>query len=76
LRTLPPGMKAVAAPDTNASASSPVVSDIRGHQAILEDFLKAIKENGKPLCDGREGRRSVALIEAMYRASKLPMQAT
>jgi UDP-N-acetyl-2-amino-2-deoxyglucuronate dehydrogenase len=72
LRNPPPGMKAVAAPDTNPSASSPVVSDIRGHQAILEDFLKAIKENDKPLCDGREGRRSVALIEAMYRASKIP----
>ena len=71
LRNPPPGMKTVAAPDTNESASSPVVSDVRGHQAILEDFLKAIKENGTPLCDGREGRRSVALIEAMYRASRL-----
>jgi len=72
LRNPPPGMKAVAAPDGNASASSPVVSDVRGHQAVLEDFLKAIKENGKPLCDGREGRRSVALIEAMYRAARVP----
>jgi len=75
LRNPPPGMKTIAAPDTNPSASSPVVSDVRGHQAVLEDFLKAIKENGRPLCDGREGRRSLALIEAMYRASKLPMQA-
>jgi len=72
LRNPPPGMSTVAAPDTNASASSPVVSDFRGHQAVLEDFLRAIKEDGKPLCDGREGRRSVALIEAMYRASQNP----
>jgi predicted dehydrogenase len=72
LRNPPPGMNTVAAPDSNASASSPVVSDFRGHQAVLEDFLRAIKENGKPLCDGREGRRSVAVIEAMYRASKNP----
>jgi UDP-N-acetyl-2-amino-2-deoxyglucuronate dehydrogenase len=71
LRSPLPSMKVVAAPDTNASASSPVVSDFRGHQAVLEDFLKAIKENGKPLCDGREGRRSVALIEAMYRAARI-----
>jgi len=70
LHNPPSGMKAAAAPDTNPSASSPVVSDIRGHQAVLADFLKAIKEDGTPLCDGREGRRSVALIEAMYRASK------
>jgi predicted dehydrogenase len=72
LRNPPPGMNKVTAPDTNASASSPVVSDFRGHQAVLEDFLQAINENRKPLCDGREGRRSVALIEAMYRASKNP----
>jgi len=72
LRNPPPDMKVVAAPDSNASASSPVVSDIRGHQAVLEDFIKAIKENCKPLCDGREGRRSVALIEGMYRAASVP----
>jgi len=70
LRNPPPGIKTISAPDSNASASSPVVSDIRGHQAVLEDFLKAIKENGTPLCDGREGRRSVALIEAIYHAAK------
>ena len=70
LRDPPPGMNMVAAPDTNASASSPVVSDFRGHQSVMEDFLQAIKENRNPLCDGREGRRSVALIEAMYRAAK------
>ncbi len=74
MRNPPPGMKAVAAPDTNVSASSPIVSDIRGHQAVLEDFIKAIKEDGQPLCDGKEGRRSVALIEAMYRASKTAIQ--
>jgi UDP-N-acetyl-2-amino-2-deoxyglucuronate dehydrogenase len=70
LRNAPPGINTVAAPDTNASASSPVVSDYRGHQAVLEDFLMAIKEDGAPVCDGREGRRSVALIEEIYRASR------
>jgi UDP-N-acetyl-2-amino-2-deoxyglucuronate dehydrogenase len=70
LRKAPPGINTVAAPDTNASASSPVVSDYRGHQAVLEDFLMAMKEDGTPLCDGREGRRSVALIEEIYRASR------
>jgi UDP-N-acetyl-2-amino-2-deoxyglucuronate dehydrogenase len=56
--------------DTNPSASSAAVTDIRGHQKILEDFLHAIRTNGKPLCDGSEGRKSVALIEAIYRASR------
>jgi UDP-N-acetyl-2-amino-2-deoxyglucuronate dehydrogenase len=56
--------------DTNLSASSAAVTDIRGHQAILEDFLHAIDTNGNPICDGPAGRKSVALIEAIYRASK------
>jgi predicted dehydrogenase len=56
--------------DTNLSASSAAVTDIRGHQKILQDFLHAIQTNTKPICDGPEGRKSVALIEAIYRASR------
>lgn len=55
--------------DENPSASSAVVSDFRGHQAILEDFLHAIQHKTAPVCDGMEGRRSLALIEAIYRAA-------
>ncbi len=72
LRNPPAGVRAEVAPDTNESASSPVISDVRGHQAVLEDFLRAIAEDGTPLCDGREGRRSVALVESIYRAAKHP----
>jgi UDP-N-acetyl-2-amino-2-deoxyglucuronate dehydrogenase len=56
--------------DRNPSASSPVVSDFRGHQCVLEDFICAIETNRKPLCDGREGRRSLALVEAIYKACR------
>jgi UDP-N-acetyl-2-amino-2-deoxyglucuronate dehydrogenase len=56
--------------DENQSASSATVSDFRGHQAVLEDFLQAIQHNRAPACDGLEGRRSVALVEAIYRAAK------
>jgi predicted dehydrogenase len=56
--------------DNNASASSPVVSDVRGHKRLLEDFLQAIATGGTPLCDGLEGRRSVALVQAIYESSK------
>jgi UDP-N-acetyl-2-amino-2-deoxyglucuronate dehydrogenase len=52
------------------NVSTPVVSDFTGHQAIFEDFLRAIRDHGKPVCDGREGRRSIALVEQIYRASK------
>jgi UDP-N-acetyl-2-amino-2-deoxyglucuronate dehydrogenase len=50
--------------------ASPVVTDAEGHQAILEDFIRAIRENGTPICDGREGRRSIALIEEIYRVAE------
>jgi UDP-N-acetyl-2-amino-2-deoxyglucuronate dehydrogenase len=60
------------AKDLNQSASSATVSDFRGHQAILEDFLAAIRQNRAPACDGLEGRRSLALIETIYHAAKTP----
>src|SRR5258708_15835605 len=44
--------------DTNASSSSPVVSDVRAHQRVIEDFIHAIEKNGTPVCDGVQGRRS------------------
>jgi|HubBroStandDraft_6_1064221.scaffolds.fasta_scaffold29797_2 UDP-N-acetyl-2-amino-2-deoxyglucuronate dehydrogenase len=63
---------AASAKDENQSASSAAVTDFRGHQAVLEDFLAAIQQNRAPACDGVEGRRSIALIEAIYRAAKAP----
>ena len=58
--------------DENQSGSSAVVSDFRGHQAVIEDFLVAIQKNAEPACDGRKGRRSLALVEAIYRAASNP----
>jgi UDP-N-acetyl-2-amino-2-deoxyglucuronate dehydrogenase len=56
--------------DTTASASSPIVSDASAHARVIEDFVHAIKTNGVPTCDGREGRRSVAVIQAIYESAK------
>jgi UDP-N-acetyl-2-amino-2-deoxyglucuronate dehydrogenase len=56
--------------DDNPSANSAAVSDVRGHQALIEDFLHAIQQNTTPVCDGREGRRSIAVVEAIYRAAR------
>lgn len=55
---------------TNLSATSPVVSDVSGHKRILEDFIRAIQTDGKPVCDGYEGRRSVELVQAIYESSR------
>ena len=56
-------------PSSNASAASPIVRDVRGHRRVIEDFVQAITTGRSPLCDGREGRRSVALVEAIYAAA-------
>ena len=70
LKTARADVIASGASQDTESTSSPVVTDFSGHQAIFEDFIRAIQENGTPLCDGHEGRRSVALIEEIYRAAK------
>jgi len=56
--------------DVNASATSPVVSDVRGHRMLIEDFLQAVRTDGVPRCDGREGRKSVELVQAIYESSR------
>jgi UDP-N-acetyl-2-amino-2-deoxyglucuronate dehydrogenase len=56
------------APDSRES--SPLISDFRGHQSVLADFLEAIRTNTIPPCDGLEGRRSVALVECIYEACR------
>ena len=51
-------------------ATSPVVSNTQGHRAIIEDFIQAIGSDRLPLCDGREARRSVELVNAMYQSAR------
>jgi UDP-N-acetyl-2-amino-2-deoxyglucuronate dehydrogenase len=58
-------------PDQNRSSSSASVTDTRGHQAVIEDFLRAIAENRPPMCDGREARRSLALVESIYARARV-----
>jgi UDP-N-acetyl-2-amino-2-deoxyglucuronate dehydrogenase len=55
---------------TAVSASSPIVADASAHQRVLEDFIRAVTTRTAPCCDGRDGRRSVALIEAIYASSR------
>jgi predicted dehydrogenase len=68
LKNPPPDLLKSSEADNNPSSSSPIVSDARGHQAVLEDFLRAIRTNTKPRCDGLEGRRSLAVVQAIYEA--------
>jgi UDP-N-acetyl-2-amino-2-deoxyglucuronate dehydrogenase len=64
-----PAVAAAAVPPPE-NVASPVVSDASAHQRVIEDFIRAIRNNTVPSCDGREGRRSVQLVEAIYAAAR------
>lgn len=56
---------------TTQSASTPVVSDATPHRRVVEDFVEALRAHRRPACDAREGRRSVALVEALYESARM-----
>ena len=53
-----------------AGASDPRGITHIGHGDQLRDFLQAIDEHRPPLVDGREGRKSVEIIRAIYLSAK------
>jgi len=63
----PGGESSPDAPPENVA--SPVVSDVSAHQRIIEDFVDAVQTGRRPICDGVEGRRSVEVVEAVYRSA-------
>lgn len=69
-RASPGGESAPFDVDRNRSEASPVVSNVEGHRRILEDFVAAIRRDRDPLCSGREGRKSVAIVEALYESAR------
>jgi UDP-N-acetyl-2-amino-2-deoxyglucuronate dehydrogenase len=56
--------------ESAAGASSPQLATATPHRRVLEDFTRAIRERRPPACDGHEGRRSLALVEAVYAAAR------
>ena len=70
LKNAPAGVRACAPSQDMESTSSPTVSDVSGHQTIFQDFIWAIQKDGTPVCDGHEGRRSIALVERIYRSAR------
>ena len=71
LRRPPAGERPASPPAATAAASTPVVADASAHQRLFEDFVRAVTTRTPPVCDGPEGRRSVALIEAVYESARL-----
>jgi UDP-N-acetyl-2-amino-2-deoxyglucuronate dehydrogenase len=76
LRSAPARSGASEAADRNASAASPVVSDASAHRRVIEDFINAIQTGGTPSSDGREGRRSVELVQAIYESARTHLPVT
>ena len=52
------------------AARAATVGDATPHRRVFEDFVEAVKTGRRPACDAVEGRRSVALIEALYRSGQ------
>jgi UDP-N-acetyl-2-amino-2-deoxyglucuronate dehydrogenase len=68
LRATRPGLWA-AAPASDG-ASSPTLPSALPHRRLIEDFARSIRDGHAPVCDGREGRRSLAIVEAVYAAAR------
>ena len=51
-------------------AADPMAISIEGHRAQIEDFAAAIRDGREPAIPGRDGRRAVELICAIYQSSR------
>lgn len=58
------------APIAAGAGASPTGIGAIGHTRLLKDFVAAIREGRDPLAPGREGRRSLALVLAVYEAAR------
>ncbi|NLG68251.1 MAG: Gfo/Idh/MocA family oxidoreductase [Firmicutes bacterium] len=50
-------------------ARSVPVPEGSGHAAQVGDVLRALRDGGRPVVDGREGRRSIELVTALYESA-------
>ena len=49
-----------------SGASAPNAISFEGHRRQIQDFVDAIRDNRPPVIDGREARKAVALVRAIY----------
>ena len=63
--TAPPSEKQPKTPP-----GTPVPAVDMGHIPVMADFVAAIREDRPPLADGREARRAVELITAIYESGR------
>jgi predicted dehydrogenase len=69
LRVPAPGLLSAGDEGGAGGAATAVVADETPHRRAIEDFARAVETGGAPACDGREGLRSLAVVEAVYAAA-------
>ncbi len=55
---------------SGGGAADPGAISHTGHRQQFEDFIEAVQQNRRPFVDGREARKSVAIIQAIYESSR------
>jgi predicted dehydrogenase len=53
----------------SGGSSNPAAISHQGHARQLTDFVEAVRTGRRPLVDGGEGRKAVAVIGAIYRSA-------
>lgn len=56
--------------ETGGGAADPAAIGHHGHTMLFEEVVASINENRPSILDGHEGRRSVEVIEAIYKSAK------
>ncbi len=57
--------------ELGSGAADPLNSlKVEGHKRQIQDFARSLKQGKPPFIEGREGRRAVELIEAIYKSAK------
>ena len=54
---------------TDGSADPAAISN-EGHRRQIEDMMQAVMEDRAPMIDGREGRRSLEVVSALYESAR------
>ena len=65
-----PSRPAAGAVHSGAGAGGAAVSDTAGHEAIISDFIAAVRDRRAPAVSGEEARRATELILEIYHAAR------
>jgi predicted dehydrogenase len=62
--------------EVHDGATSATVSDTAGHEAILRDFIEAVRDDREPLVSGISARDATELILRIYESNTTPLPAS